>query len=74
MAAMKKMKCKRCGTDEDRIHGFCSTYCEDMDELEQEIKNLKKQLADSRSCLQGQAAEIPEMRRHQAAIIKGPLP
>jgi len=52
---MKEMKCKRCGTDEDRVHGFCSTYCEDMDELEQEIKDLKKQLSDSQKGSQDQS-------------------
>ena len=65
---MNEMKCKRCGTDEDRVHGFCSTYCEDMDELEQEIKDLKKQLSRS------QAAEARPLPACSALPPSAPEP
>lgn len=38
---MSNMKCKRCGTDEDRIKGFCSMECKDAWYYEDEIKELK---------------------------------
>ena len=44
---MNKMKCRRCGTDEDRNHGFCSEYCRDMHEHEEEIVELEAKLAEA---------------------------
>jgi len=34
------MKCKRCGADEDRIHGFCSIRCEETWEWEQVVEDI----------------------------------
>ena len=30
------MTCAYCGTDEDRINGYCSTQCEELGEIAQE--------------------------------------
>ena len=38
---MSEQKCARCGADEFRLDGYCSVYCEDMHEAEQEIAALK---------------------------------
>lgn len=37
---MREMKCKRCGANENRIHGFCSMECETAWEYEDEIRDL----------------------------------
>lgn len=31
-------KCKRCGADEFRIHGFCSVRCDELWDLEEDIR------------------------------------
>ncbi len=36
--------CKRCGAGEFRVHGFCSVYCKDMYEVEQEVERLRAAL------------------------------
>ena len=36
--------CKRCGDNEFRNHGFCSEYCRDMFDEEQEIIRLQAEL------------------------------
>lgn len=38
---MSEMKCKRCGTDESRIDGFCSIECRDAFDYEEEIADLE---------------------------------
>ena len=38
---MSEMKCKRCGTDENRIDGFCSIECRDAFDYEEEIADLE---------------------------------
>ena len=43
---MSEKKCLRCGADEFRINGYCSVYCEDMHEVEQENAALKRELAE----------------------------
>ncbi len=45
------MQCKRCGTEEDRIHGYCSVRCEELHELEQENERLRKQKAFLICCI-----------------------
>ena len=35
------MTCKQCGTDEDRINGFCSIECRDNFDYEEEIRELR---------------------------------
>ena len=39
------MTCKQCGTDEDRLKGFCSIECRDKFDYEEEIRELKKALS-----------------------------
>lgn len=41
---MSEMKCKRCGTDENRIDGFCSIECRDAFDYEEEIAELEEQV------------------------------
>ena len=43
---MKEMKCKRCGANENRIHGFCSMECETAWEYEDEIRDLTARIAE----------------------------
>ena len=43
---MSEMKCKRCGEGEDRIHGYCSVYCQDMHYREQAIATVKAKLTE----------------------------
>ena len=38
------MICKQCGTDEDRLKGFCSIECRDKFDYEEEIGELKAEL------------------------------
>ena len=38
---MSEMVCARCGTDEDRIDGYCSVVCQDMAPLEARIAQLE---------------------------------
>ena len=38
------MTCKQCGTDEDRLKGFCSIECRDKFDYEEEIRELKAEL------------------------------
>jgi chromosome segregation ATPase len=40
------MTCKRCGTEEGRINGYCSAYCRDVAGLEGQIERLKDQVTD----------------------------
>ncbi|MEL7626963.1 MAG: hypothetical protein AAGU15_08910 [Anaerolineaceae bacterium] len=42
---MSEMKCRRCGANESRIHGFCSIACEDKFYLEEEIAELTARIA-----------------------------
>ena len=44
----REMLCARltCEEQEDRINGFCSVYCEDVDALQQIIDGLKLENAD----------------------------
>lgn len=43
---MSEMKCKRCGANENRIHGFCSMECETAWEYEDEIRDLTACIAE----------------------------
>jgi len=40
------MICKRCGTDENRVHGFCGINCQDKVDDEEEIRELKERWED----------------------------
>ena len=43
---MSEMKCKRCGANENRIHGFCSIECETAWEYEDDIRDLTARIAE----------------------------
>ena len=43
---MSEMKCKRCGANENRIHGFCSMECETAWEYEDDIRDLTARIAE----------------------------
>ena len=43
---MSEMKCKRCGANENRIHGFCSMECETEWEYEDDIRDLTARIAE----------------------------
>jgi hypothetical protein len=43
---MSEMKCKRCGANENRIHGFCSMECETAWEYEDDIHALHARIAE----------------------------
>ena len=39
------MDCKRCGADEDRIHGYCSVRCEELHDLEADLTERDARMA-----------------------------
>lgn len=43
---MREMKCRRCGANENRIHGFCSMECETAWEYEDDIRDLIARIAE----------------------------
>ena len=43
---MNEMKCKRCGANENRIHGFCSMECETAWYYEDDIRDLTARIAE----------------------------
>lgn len=45
------MTCKQCGTDEDRLKGFCSIECRDKFDYEEEISELKAVIRGADSIL-----------------------
>jgi hypothetical protein len=46
MSKRLEMKCRRCGANENRIHGFCSMECETAWEYEDEIRDLTTRIAE----------------------------
>jgi len=46
------MECKRCGTDEDRMDGYCSVECEGTHCLENDIKKLEAEVKRLRGALE----------------------
>lgn len=49
---MNEMKCKRCGANENRIHGFCSMECETAWYYEDDIRDLTARIAELESLVQ----------------------
>jgi hypothetical protein len=43
---MNEMKCKRCGANENRIHGFCSMECETAWYYEDDIRDLTARITE----------------------------
>ncbi len=57
------MKCKRCGTDEDRVDGYCTVDCEEKAELDAEIARLKEGMAkDCKTCKLGLEEDLIELQ------------
>ena len=56
---MSEMKCKRCGANENRIHGFCSMECETAWYYEDDIRDLTARIAELE-------AEIDQLTAHDA--------
>ena len=51
---MSEMKCKRCGANENRIHGFCSIMeCETSWEYEDDIRDLTARIAELKEVNKG---------------------
>lgn len=46
MSETNKMQCKRCGANENRIHGFCSMECETAWYYEDDIRDLTARIAE----------------------------
>ncbi len=71
------MKCKRCGTDEDRVHGYCSGCCMDLHNLERDMVNrttvriaLLEKVAEAARWLSDGAADFDTLRAALAALDK----
>lgn len=44
MACRNKKTCPKCGREEIRVDGYCSVYCRDMAEKDEEINRLQAEL------------------------------
>ena len=53
MSETNKMQCKRCGANENRIHGFCSMECETAWEYEDDIRDLTARVAELKEVNKG---------------------
>ena len=65
---MSEMKCKRCGADENRIHGFCSMECETAWEYEDDIRDLTTRIAELEEAQRWRVVadgELPEVYRDE---------
>ncbi len=63
-----EMRCKRCGANESRIHGFCSVECEHYFDYEEEITDLNARIAELEAHIAAleEAAEIEELGAQEA--------
>ena len=65
------MTCKQCGTDEDRINGFCSIECRDKFDYEEEIRELRAELKkNSNKSLKILLGEYIEEQGRAAKVIE----
>ena len=65
---MSEMKCKRCGANENRIHGFCSMECETAWEYEDDIRDLTARIAELEEAQRWRVVadgELPEVYRDE---------
>lgn len=58
---MSEMCCKRCGSNEDRINGFCSVECEEYYSLEEEINALDNVILERGAEIGRLTARIAEL-------------
>ena len=75
---MSEMKCKRCGANENRIHGFCSMECETAWEYEDDIRDLTARIAELeefKMIVEGCGFEVitepPVLNHPERKILKG---
>jgi hypothetical protein len=59
---MRKMCCKRCGAEEDRIHGFCSVECENYYDLEYRIDELEAEVTKCHELQDSYCDRIAELK------------
>ena len=69
-ATGKDRRCARCGVDEFRIDGFCSTECRDKAEYEEEIKDLQTQLISKKADIDRHHTLEDTQQAIKAIIIK----
>ena len=65
---MSEMKCKRCGANENRIHGFCSMECQTAWEYEYDIHDLTARIAELEEKQRWRVVadgELPEVYRDE---------
>lgn len=65
---MSEMKCKRCGANENRIHGFCSMECQTAWEYEDDIHDLTARIAELEEKQRWRVVadgELPEVYRDE---------
>ena len=62
---MSEMKCKRCGTDENRIDGFCSIECRDAFDYEEEIAELQDANTELRARIAELEALVDELKPYR---------
>ena len=51
--------CARCGDAEFRVDGYCSIYCRDMAEVEEEVQNLRAWLRAGADIIQRGVVLMP---------------
>ena len=61
-----EMRCKRCGANECRIHGFCSVECEHYFDYEEEITDLNARIAE----LEAEAKAVKENSQWLARLTE----
>ncbi len=70
---MNEMKCKRCGANENRIHGFCSMECRTAWEYEDDIRDLTARIAELETKIRNnalwQASADAEERAHLEKLV-----
>ena len=68
---MSEMKCKRCGANENRIHGFCSMECRTAWEYEDDIRDLTARIAELEEKQRWipVSERLPEDKKHYMAVV-----
>ena len=70
---MNEMKCRRCGANENRIHGFCSMECRTAWEYEDDIRDLTARIAELETKIRHnalwQASVDAEERAHLEKLV-----
>jgi len=61
---MDKEKCKRCGDFYTHLSGYCSIYCRDTSEHEEEVKALQIELEQLKKQLEASENKWSELANH----------